>query len=534
MRKKLPLGIQDFEKLIKDNALYVDKTQYIYDLITSGAIYFLSRPRRFGKSLLISTLDALFSGKKELFDGLWIRQNTDYEFPVHPVIRIDMSKIANETGAQYEQGLKDYLQEIADSYQIKLDLSKPLKTCFDHLIDILAKTGKVVILIDEYDKAIIDHLGKDIELAKKNRDIMKQFYGCLKSQDANIRFLLMTGVSKFSKVSVFSDLNHLTDLTMNRRYAGMLGYTQAELECSFIDYFQEISESEGLARQEIFNQMKEWYNGYQFSSDEMMKVYNPFSCLNYFNKKEFSGFWFESGTPTFLVELIKTQAYDFTVLDEYKAEEDMFSVYELENLNILSLLVQTGYLTIKGKAGIRYILGYPNYEVKNGFITHLLKHLTRENTEIHDLIWNLAEALNNEDLELFFDISKQIFLEIPYDIHLKEEKYWQSLWYLIIKMVGLKASAEYRTNRGRVDMVVETSKSVYVFELKINGRDARPYVSGMPPTRVYTPDDAIAQIIKKGYADEFADRYVYFVGVVFDLELKNIKEWKVIKNGLQK
>jgi len=514
MLKRLPIGTQEFEKLITKNLIYIDKTAFIYELITSGSIYFLSRPRRFGKSLLISTLEALFSGKKDLFNGLWIQKNTDYAFPIYPVIKIDFSQIDTKTPETFTSDLKKILKEQAERYQIQLE-DAGLSMMFRQLIQQVARINNVVVLIDEYDKPLIDHLGKDIAIAMENREILKTFYGILKGQDANLQFVLLTGVSKFSKVGIFSGLNQLNDITMDSQFAGMLGYTQTELEYYFKDHINELSDQLSQSKTDILCNIRDWYNGYQFSDDDKIKVYNPFSTLNLFYKNRFAPHWFESGTPTFLIDLIKNQQYDITVLEEYAVEVDMFSVYELEKINILPILVQTGYLTIKNKSGEIYTLGYPNYEVKNGFISYLSTSLSLKPNEFRSSILQLVAAINKNDMDTFFDITKQIFLEIPYDIQLKEEKYYQSLWYLIIKMIGLKAAAEYKTNRGRVDMVVETTHSVYIFELKINK----------------TPDDALAQIRKKGYADEFlnSNKTVYWIGVNFDLTIKNIESWKSIK-----
>ncbi|MEK7298829.1 MAG: AAA family ATPase, partial [Candidatus Margulisiibacteriota bacterium] len=314
--KPLPIGSQTFEHIIQGNGVYVDKTQYIYALANAGSDsngvgpkFFLSRPRRFGKSLTISTLDALFSGRRELFEGLWITQNTDYAFETFPVLRFDLSNIGKEDGHKLAQSLCFRMHDIAKIYGVKIDQARGVGQQFEQLIrGVAAQTrSRVVVLVDEYDAPIIRHI-TDVKKAADNREVLREFYTTLKAEDAHMRFVLLTGVSKFSKVSVFSGLNNLQDLTMDARYATFLGYTQEELEFYFKDRIEALAETEQLTVPEILDKIKHWYNGYRFSKAET-KVYNPFSTLLLLEQKDFKAHWFETGTPTFLVELIKQKNF---------------------------------------------------------------------------------------------------------------------------------------------------------------------------------------------------------------------------------
>lgn len=365
-RLELPIGIQDFEKLRTDNLLYVDKTQYIHRLLNTAGYFFLSRPRRFGKSLTLSTLRAIFEGKRELFSGLWIEDQWDWS-KVHPVVQISINKLDYQ-GKGLEAALQEGLQYHAKHYQVEL-VSNTLKSQFAELLEKLAKQqGKVVLLIDEYDKPLIDYLD-DIPLAKANQQVMKTFYSVLKDSDPYLQFLMITGVSKFSKVSIFSDLNHLFDLTLDRHYAALTGYTQAELEHYFAPYMPEVEDYQGITQPELLDKLRDWYNGYSW--DGRTRVYNPFSILNFFSAGDFRNFWFETGTPTFLPKLMKAQ--NMLDVDQVELDEMGFSTYDIEKLQVLPVLFQTGYLTIQAKLeyGL-YRLGYPNREVRAAMLTYLI------------------------------------------------------------------------------------------------------------------------------------------------------------------
>ncbi|MDI6793813.1 MAG: AAA family ATPase [bacterium] len=369
--KQLPIGIQTFEHLITGDFLYVDKTRHIYELIKpASARYFLSRPRRFGKSLLVTTLKAIFEGKRGLFDGLAIA-DMPYDWEAYPVIHLDLSGKKVDTADDLTTYLCNQINLIATQYDIQLEWES-YEERFAELIRKLAASNRVVILIDEYDKPILDNIGRT-EQVKEIKDTLSAFYGIIKASDEYLHFVLLTGVSKFSKVSIFSKLNNLNDLTMTADYADMLGYTQAELE----DYFQEhlslACRQSDLTMQALLEKIEHWYNGYRFSTRDI-KVYNPISTMLMLQNREFKSYWFETGTPTFLIDLIKSRRFDLRELKEFYAGKEAFSTFEVENLEIEPLLVQTGYLTIKDYSPESriYTLSYPNYEVESAFTRRLL------------------------------------------------------------------------------------------------------------------------------------------------------------------
>ncbi|MFA5880438.1 MAG: AAA family ATPase, partial [Candidatus Margulisiibacteriota bacterium] len=441
MLKKLPIGMQTFENLIKGDCLYIDKTKYIHELVkdvligNSSARYFLSRPRRFGKSLLVSTFDAIFSGKKELFKGLWIYDNPEYDWEIYPIIKLDFGEINNKGATNLTEDLKLRLLQIAKKNELSLNINNNISACFRLLIQDLAEKHQkqVVVLIDEYDKPIIDHLGKDIELAKENRDMLKSFYGVLKAQDANLKFIFLTGVSKFSKVSVFSDLNNLEDLTMQEKYAGLLGYTEEELRLYFKENIEIFAKKQEMQEEILLVKIKEYYNGYRFSKGEV-KVYNPFSILLLLKGYSFENYWFNSGTPTFLIDLLinNNETTELAKLELKEVSAVTFNSYELDNLAILALLLQTGYLTIKryNKEDDLYLLGYPNREVKESFLSYFLERTGKiilgssraQIVELRNCLQNIEP-----DFEEIFDILRIFFANVPYEIQVSKERYYQSL-----------------------------------------------------------------------------------------------------------
>jgi hypothetical protein len=368
--KNLPIGQSSFENLIEGNYIYVDKTEKLYQLITTGQFYFLSRPRRFGKSLLVSALENIFLGNKELFKDLWI-YSSDYVWRKYPVIVIDFNGISLETPEIFIKSISRYFNEKADCFNIKLT-GETVKEKFKELVVKIAnKTGeKVVILIDEYDKPIITHLGegeKRLKIAKENRDILKSLYGTIKNQEVirNLRFVLLTGVSKFSRAGVFSELNNLNDITMHPKYADLLGVTEYELKDYFDKYLENTAKELSVDKKKLISMILSYYNGYRFSKKDL-RVINPYSLLCFLDNMDFRNYWFESGTPTFLVNLIKEKNFYIPEAENLVVKESIFSTYELENLNPSALLFQTGYLTIKDFdfETNEYILTYPNKEVK--------------------------------------------------------------------------------------------------------------------------------------------------------------------------
>ena len=510
--KKLPIGIQTFRKLIDGNYLYVDKTKNIHRLIVHGSVYFLSRPRRFGKSLLISTLNEIFEGEKELFKGLWIYK-ADYAWEKYPVVRIDFSR----KKAESRDDLKDFilyrLKIIADKYGVSLERNQ-YDEAFDELLTKLSGINKVVVLIDEYDKPIIDNI-ENKDLAVELREILKGFYTIIKACDEHIKFVLLTGVSKFSKAGVFSGLNNLEDISMDVRYSSLCGITGKEMEGCFEEHIGRLTEFEGIEQPELIEKIAYWYNGFCFSRS-CEKVFNPFSALLLFKKLSFGNYWFESATPSFLIKLIKEKGFDLNRLDRVKVGESAFSSYEIENLKVVPILFQTGYLTITGydKERMEYTLAYPNFEVKNSMTECLAEAYSFVERElVHGYAWKLIDALRGHDFDAFFDTLRVFFADIPYDLHIPKEKYYQTVFYLIFSLVGLKVEAEVRTNKGRIDAVI-MDKDVHIFEFKLDG-DKK--------------DSALRQIKEKGYCEKYqgTGREIYIFGVEF--VDRNVGEWVVEK-----
>lgn len=515
MLKPLPIGIQTFSDIIEGGFLYVDKTRWIYEMVRyPKGVYFLSRPRRFGKSLLLSTLEAIFQGRRELFEGLWI-DGSDYAWEEHPVIRIDFSRSNVRTAEELEQSINKHLQRIARRHGLGLEPERYYDQ-FVTLIEQLAARNRVVVLVDEYDKPIIDNI-ENVAEAQRIREVLKGFYTILKGMDEYLRFVLLTGVSKFSKVGVFSGLNSLKDITLDDRYAALLGITQEEVERDFQDHIRAFAESTGTPAPQLMSEIRRWYDGFCFSKS-CTPVYNPFSLLLLFDARDFRNYWFETGTPTFLIKLLREREYDVQELEHLQVNELSFSSYEVEDLSVLPLLVQTGYLTIKGYDRERrlYTLGYPNREVEDAFVKHLVDEFSAVRKERADtFVWRMIDALRAGDFEQFFEVLHVFFAGIPYDIQIRQERYYQTIFYLIFKLMSLQVQAEARTSRGRIDALVELEEGVYIFEFKLEGAgDAR---------------DALAQIEERGYAEPYrlADRPVYLIGAVLGAKERGVIDWAV-------
>ncbi|MBV7338127.1 AAA family ATPase [Chloroflexi bacterium TSY] len=426
MLQKLPIGIQTFEKIRIEDYLYVDKTAAIHRLIMSGDYFFLSRPRRSGKSLTLSTIKSIYLGQRELFVGLWIEEQWDWS-KIHPIIHISFSSVDYQ-GSGLERGIQLMLADQAVQNNIQLD-GTTIKTMFAELIRKLSEKGKVVLLIDEYDKPIIDYLD-NIEQAIDHRQILKTFYSVIKDSDPYIEFLLITGVSKFSKVSIFSDLNNLTDITLHRRFTTLTGYTQEELEYNFEPYIAEAKSLLGFERRALLDQLRHWYNGYSW--DGSAYVYNPFPVLSFFQQAEFRNFWFETGTPSFLLTLMQKEW--LYKLEDLTVSERTLASYDIEKLQAIPILFQTGYLTIKekGKFGL-YILDYPNAEVKESLLDYMISDLRHDHgTLATPMVVQLYQAFNANDTERLIKLIKSIFKNIPSQIFIKEaEAYYHSLIYLV-------------------------------------------------------------------------------------------------------
>ena len=514
--KNLPIGQSSFENLIKGDMLYVDKTEIIYRMITNAQFYFLSRPRRFGKSLLISTLEEIFKGNKELFKDLWIYK-ADYNWEEYPVVIIDFNHVLSDNHIMLQEGITKLLVDVANAHGLQLE-ENVYKYAFVELIKKLSEkySKQVVLLIDEYDKPIITHLGKGdegIRLAEKNRDILKNFYGTIKAASVieNLRFVLLTGVSKFSKAGVFSELNNLSDITMHDRYASILGITEEELAHYFDEYIKLQCNYLEIDEEEVRLKIREYYNGYRFSETDL-KVYNPFSLIKFFDESKFRNYWFESGTPTFLVNLIKERNYYIPQTESFSADETTFSSYELDNLDITALLFQTGYLTIKDydRDFGTYVLGYPNVEVKYSFLRHLYKDRVPDEDNKYK---RLVELLAKGDLDEFISVMSSIFAGITYDEGSRiNEANFHTLFYVTLAAGGLPARSQVLNYSGRIDMVVEVKNKVYIFEFKCN----------------QSAEKAIEQIKQKRYCESFRStaKEIYLVGINFDMEKRNIAQYK--------
>jgi Predicted AAA-ATPase/PD-(D/E)XK nuclease superfamily len=502
MDLKLPIGIQNFAELRQNGFLYVDKTKYIHACVTTSKTYFLSRPRRFGKSLLISTLQYLWEGRRDLFKGLWIEDKWDWT-QIHPVMRFSFDAMHHKS-LGIEKALLNEVQRIAEQFDIQLVREEKPSVRFQELIQALAaKRGKVVILIDEYDRPIIDHLSlTELPKAEANRAELKNFFSILKNEDANIRFLLLTGISKFSKVSIFSDLNHLFDLSNDSAFNNACGYTQQEIEDNFAPLLAEMPPN-------TRDLMREWYNGYSWNGHDF--VYNPFSVLCFFRAKSFDNFWFTTGTPTFLVERLNRQ-FDYA-LDKIEVETFQIEAFELENLENLALLYQTGYLTIKERTDYStVVLDYPNREVKEALLRALIAGYTQEG-QILPRINQIKHAFFRNDLDKVMSLLHGLFKSIPNQIFIaNRESYFHSITYLTFVLLGVHVQTEVNSSDGRLDAVVHTPERLFIFEFKLGE----------------TPDAALEQIQQKDYVAAFKhlNKITVGVGVEFSSDKKGIEAWK--------
>ena len=506
--KKLPIGRQEFSELIRDNCIYVDKTKYIFNLFNQK-YYFLSRPRRFGKSLLLNTIKEIFLGNREMFKGLWIYDKIDWE--PYPVIKISFSNIEYKT-VGLSVAISNELDRIAKNHNIRFEANE-VDSKFRALIEQLAREKRVVILIDEYDKPIIDYLD-DLSKAEENRDILKNFYSVIKDADKYIRFFFITGVSKFSKVSIFSDLNNLEDITIDENFSTLLGWTKEELDKYFPEYISQVKERYKGVFDDVMPVVKEWYDGYSWDGENF--VYNPVSLLNLFRKRVFNNYWFTTGTPTFLTKKIKNERYTAFDIEDRVINVSLLDKYDLKNMSLLPLLFQTGYLTIKKYDIFRntITLDYPNKEVADSFSTHILSELTIGKLDKTDmLLVDIVSTFTNNNIEKFIGHINTLFRNIPYTIIEEKEKYFHSIFYMVMKLVGFKIESEILTIDGRVDAVVKTDGNIYIIEFKIN----------------QSAETAIKQILDKRYAEKYADdkRPKTLLGINFNTEAHRVDDYEV-------
>jgi len=513
---KFSLGVQHFPKLREEGLLYIDKTEWIYRLVNGGSAYFLSRPRRFGKSLLVSTLEALFQGKRNLFSSLWI-DGSDYEWKEYPVIRLDLSRAVSENVAALATSLQELLNEVAIKYGIE-GIQRPFPSLtLSALVTELFKKGPVVILIDEYDKPLVHHL-EDMKLAQQNRDLLRDFYSTIKALDQYLRFVFVTGVSKFSKVSLFSGMNNLKEISLYDSYADLLGITEEEISSYLPQEIARVAKKRGEAEENIRMLLKTWYNGYRFSlSAAVSKVYNPVSLFSFLETSNLDNYWFTTATPTVAIELIKKRGFPIIDLENgIIAGKEIEVSHDVEVIDIPTLLFQTGYLTISDydEKAQTFFLKFPNEEVRQAFLEHLLRAFAeRQPSEIHGILYKLSKYLQDKDLKGFFDIFNVFLASIPHQIHKDVEAYYHSLLYLFLKAIGFRVEAEVSTSLGRIDMVLKTKTTIFIFEFKINR----------------TADEALDQILDKEYQKQFSldGRQITLVGVNFDTKSRSLNDWKV-------
>ena len=520
VNRKLPVGIQDFESLRKGQYVYVDKTEYIYKLVHSGKPYFLSRPRRFGKSLFLSTLKAYFEGKRELFKGLRIEElegDDPDSWQSYPVFYFDL----NKKNYNAEHALEEVLAaHLIDYEKIYGDENKacPLEERFQRiLVSAVEQTGKeAVVLVDEYDKPLLE--AADERMADHNKAVFKGFFSTLKSYDRYLKFVFLTGVTKFSKVSIFSDLNQLNDISLDRTYSEICGMTDDEITSCFEPEMEALAAAKELGVEECLAMLKKMYDGYHFSHDTR-GIYNPYSLLNAFLKKEFGMYWFSTGTPTFLVEKLRASVFDAKLFssDEYYVDEASLTDYRIENKNPIPLFYQRGYLTIKGydEEFRSYALGYPNEEVKYGFLKSLAPYYLHGEEEPNPLdVRSFVKDLRSGSTDSLRDRFTALFAHIPYPGDEKVvEQNFQNVIYIVSMLMGQFTMTELHSAKGRADCIAETDDFIYIFEFK----------------RDKSADDALRQIEDRGYAKPYAAdrRKIIKIGINYDSKERTLTGWKV-------
>ena len=531
---KYPIGIQTLEHIINEGYVYVDKTAMVYSLANNGKIYFLSRPRRFGKSLLISTLENYFSGNKEIFKGLAI-EKLEKEWKKYPIFHIDFNgeeflrakALENKIISLLKGWEKEYNVEVETEYSWGTRFANVLKTAYE-------RTGLgCVVLVDEYDKPMLDVLdsgfmtemdGNKISLEDKNRETLKAFYSTFKQADKYLRFVFLTGVTKFSQVSVFSGFNQPKDISMSEKYDTLCGITDEEIDTYFGEAVEEMAEKRGKAVEEMRQLLRKQFDGYHFST-RMKGVHNPFSLLNTFDNQRIEDYWFRTGTPTYLIRLLNHSNENLDELTNKYYTQSQFLDYKADKEEPLPMIYQSGYLTIKGidedDDDTLFLLDFPNNEVKRGFVSLVGNNYLKQKENIECTCHQLSKALKEDDLEKFRVQLTAFLASVPYEMRRKEneeerERYFHYTFYLIMRLISTYlVYTEKRQSQGRVDCVIETKTNIYIFEFKLDG----------------TADEALQQIKDKGYATEYlADgRPIRLIGCSFSSETGTIGEWKVEK-----
>lgn len=510
---KYPIGIQDFVKLRQGGFAYVDKTKFVYKLADEGSYYFLSRPRRFGKSLFLSTLEAYFLGRKELFEGLAI-YDMEKEWKSHPIFYIDL----NTANFRDENSLYEVLNSHVSAWEEMYGAREYETTLALRFKGVIARAAEkegcgVVILIDEYDKPILQTL-RNQELQEKHRSLLKSFYSVLKTQDRYIRFAFITGVTKFGKVSVFSDLNNLMDISMDQRYISICGMTQNELLYNFREGIEQLGEAYGDTEEETLNKLKIRYDGYHFE-ENTVGIYNPFSVLNTLAKLRYKDYWFETGTPTFLVDLLKMHNYRLLDITREKVSGDVINSIDSMSTNPIPVIYQSGYLTIKGydERFKKYRLGFPNKEVEEGFLNFLLPLYTSAGNNSPFMVDEFVQDVESGNPERFMQRMKAFFADTSYQVAGNAELYFQNAMYLVFKIMGFYTQVERPTSDGRIDAIIQTPDYIYIIECKLDR----------------TAEEALRQINDSNYAAPFAmdKRRIYKIGVNFSSQTRGVEQWVI-------
>lgn len=520
--KKLSLNIQTFSKLIEQKCIYADKTAVIYKLITTGNTYFFSRPRRFGKSLVVSTLESIFSGQKELFNGLAISK-TDYDWKKYPIIKLDFGDIAHGSADELKAELCLALDLIAEKHSIDLTRASSPSSKWKMLVEALAQKNNVVFLVDEYDKPILDHI-QDIKTADAVRDVLQAFYTAVKSADKYLHFMFVTGVSKFSQTALFSGFNNLDDLSQHPKAAELVGYTKQEIEHYFAEYLDWAAKSMKCTHNELMDKIAQWYDGYRFtlktefeiSNTEVKaipKIYSPVSVMKFLDRRDFSNYWFETGTPTYLIKAMKSGEHGTSWIDCFTSRKtgiSIFGSFNLEKIPFDALLYQAGYLTIKSYDEENKLveLAYPNLELKDSMESYLLSaKCDMYESDVALVVALLRSGLKAGEIEPIADAFKMLLANVPHQLHIEEEGYYHSIFQTALWILGNDVQSEVSTETGFADLVVRTKDRIYVFEFKFNR----------------TPEEAMRQILERRYYEKYQHEGKPILLIGFSFNYKNKK-----------
>ena len=509
-KQQLPIGISTLSEIINSHFLYIDKTEVIHRLITTNRRCFLSRPRRFGKSLLVSTIKEIFLGNKELFKHLWIGQDDKYTWEIRPVIHLDCSTFNNSTAETLEKSLNLTLDAIAERYTINIDKATSPDDKINKLISKLGTGLKVAVLIDEYDAPLLKHIDNP-ELAQTMRDVLSSFYATIKALDPYIHFTFVTGVTKFAKTSLVSGANNLDDISLSEKFSSICGYTEEEIINNFKEYIADFATTKHTTPDAIMHEMRTWYNGYQMSDYKTARIYNPYSVLLYLNNQKCKNYWFTSGSPAFLIKLIKKNPYVFSSIDHSNATSSTLDIFEIDKISLKTILYQAGYLTIESYNDTTriYTLTYPNEEVRQSLNSSLLcSTLNIEDAETQIEAHALRNALKTENIPAFQSALQSLFAHIPHQLHVEREAFYHALLQMICYILGADIASEVSVSTGRVDMIIHTQSTVYIFELKLN----------------QSAEIALSQIKERRYYEKYltSNKNILLVGLNFEYETKHI------------